>query len=791
MEPFVKLFRNVGLALVLTMAAMAQSNDEYATIQKLSVIADHGGARIELELTAPVANPHVTVATKPDRLILELPETVPGDSLSLIPFSQDGIASVVWALDDHVPPATRVIVQLKTPRPYDLSIEGKKIVLSVLSAEQAEALKNRRGPAGAASVPLISRIHRPPDTAAQTEQNASQGGEVATPPALPAITFPEEQAAASNKAANPSRSEVTAQSQPEGAQGPTSFGSSAQEGVPTGQPPLDAQTAAVLQANPDLRVAYKVKYVAEGVAYLDGGRNDGLAEGMKLEVKALGPTEKATAASSEDAQAVAELQVASVALSSAVSEIHNPARPVKVGDWAYLSSEDTQALIAQRSISATRKYPVVIAFSEGDTLDDEARVMVPRPPLPEINRARGRIGFDYSGIATHDAGGGFGSNAGLMIHADITRINGTYWNLNGFWRGRINHQSYTGQSTLQDLINRTYTIGLTYDNPNSKWVAGFGRLYLPWATSLDSIDGGYFARRLSQGVTAGIFAGSTPDPTSWSYDPNRRIGGAFVNFEGGSFDNLRYTSTSGVGIGLIKWNIDRPFVFFENGIYYKRFLSIYHSLQADSPSGNPQVAAPGPGISRSFLTVRVQPTARVEFDLNHTYFRDIPTYDPTLVGTSLLDKYLFQGFSGGVRVQVVKDVWAYTLLGRSNRSGDSKASWNQLYGLSLGRLPWLGIRTDVHYSKFDSSFGNGSYESMSLSRNFNENLRWEVLGGHQNFVSPSTHDKSNFVTGNFEASLGAHYFIQTGYTWNRGAGQNYDQWLFTFGYRFDSRSKGR
>jgi hypothetical protein len=296
---------------------------------------------------------------------------------------------------------------------------------------------------------------------------------------------------------------------------------------------------------------------------------------------------------------------------------------------------------------------------------------------------------------------------------------------------------------------------------------------------------------LSQGVTAGIFAGSTPDPTSWSYDPNRRIGGAFVNFEGGSFDNLRYTSTSGVGIGLIKWNIDRPFVFFENGIYYKRFLSIYHSLQADSPSGNPQVAAPGPGVSRSFLTVRVQPSARVEFDLNHTYFRDIPTYDPTLVGTSLLDKYLFQGFSGGVRVQVVKDIWAYTLLGRSNRSGDSKASWNQLYGVSLGRLPWLGIRTDVHYSKFDSSFGNGSYESISLSRNFNESLRWEVLGGHQNFVSPSTHDKSNFVTGNFEASLGAHYFIQTGYTWNRGAGQNYDQWLFTFGYRFDSRSRGR
>lgn len=435
----------------------------------------------------------------------------------------------------------------------------------------------------------------------------------------------------------------------------------------------------------------------------------------------------------------------------------------------------------------------MVAFSEGDTLDDEARVEVPRPPLPEINRARGSIGLDYSGVASHGAGGGLSSNAGMMIRTDITRIGGTYWNLTGFWRGRINNQSYSGQQTLQDLINRTYTIGLTYDNPHSNWVAGFGRLYLPWATSLDSIDGGYVARRLAKGVTAGIFAGSSPDPTSWSYNPDLRIGGAFVNFEGGSFDDLRYTSTSGMGVSLLKWQIDRPFIFFENGIFYKRYLSIYSSLQADSPSGNAAVAAPGPGISRSFLTVRLQPASRVEFDVNHTYFREIPTYDPTLIGTGLLDKYLFQGFSAGSRVEVLKgrDLWVYVTLGRSERSGDAKASLNQLYGVSMGRLPWTGIRSDVHYSKFSSSFGNGSYESISFSRNFRDTLRWEVLGGRMSFASPTANDTSHFVTGNFEAGLGQHYFVQTGYTWNRGVGQNYDQWMVTFGYRFDSRSNRR
>ena len=62
----------------------------------------------------------------------------------------------------------------------------------------------------------------------------------------------------------------------------------------------------------------------------------------------------------------------------------------------------------------------------------------------------------------------------------------------------------------------------------------------------------------------------------------------------------------------------------------------------------------------------------MEIDLNHTYFRDLPTFDPTLIGTGLLDKYLFQGFTVGGRVEVMKQVWLSTNLGRSSRTGDAK-----------------------------------------------------------------------------------------------------------------------
>ncbi|HEX6505714.1 MAG TPA: AMIN domain-containing protein [Terriglobales bacterium] len=545
------------------------------------------------------------------------------------------------------------------------------------------------------------------------------------------------------------------------------------------------------QPNADVRTAFKIKYVAEGAAYLDAGRSSGLSEGMKLEVR---DTDLATAQSpgnnSAGVHVVAELKIISVAETSAVAEISAPTRDVKPGDLAYLSSEDTESLVAQRSLSPTRKYPTVISFTEGDPLEEEAREEVPRPPLPEVNRARGRIGFDYSGIVSHGQFSSTSSNVGMVIRTDVTRIGGSYWNMSGYWRGRFMTNTAANQPTLQDLLNRTYTIGLTYDNPKSPWVAGVGRLYLPWATSLDTLDGGYIGRKVSEIATVGLFAGSTPDPTSWSYAPDQQMSGMFVNFQGGSFDALRYSSTSGMGIQMLKWKINRPFVFFENGFYYKRYFSLYSAVQADKPASNPVVTSPGAGISRSFTTLRIQPIDRFEFDINHTYFRDVPNFDPQLIGTGLLDKYLFQGFSAGPRIEVVKQIWVYATLGKSNRSGETKSSLNQLYGITFGDLPFR-FHADVRYSRFNSSFGGGDYKAFSISRNFRDSFRWEVLAGQQTYTSTlASANKSKFVNANIEAPLGPHYFLQGGWTVNRGGTLNYDQWFGTFGYRFDSWHRG-
>lgn len=833
--------KHAATLMLLLSCATAQNTAGPATVRTVTVARTEGDLRVEITLSSPV-KAFADAAVHPDRIMVDLPDTICDDSIQKIEVNSNGVRRVRAAQHSSTPPITRIVLDLDQAHPYTLQSEGNRIILTVSPRVSArDASRGAMAPAVSGSVIGIFRRQQP----APVQSTSDNSAPVALPAPPPPTAPPPSTTSTSSVAALPpeptapvpqSRA-VTAS--PQGSGGQSSFPAAqaasqppshsgndvaSAAGFPSGavaaSPPEikneskneksaasePASTAArasstapiadtganstliVAGADPNLHTVFRVKYVAEGVAYLDGGSAAGLKEGMKLEVRdsAL-PARQGESASAADPRVVAELEIGAVAETSSVADIHTPKRPVKVGDLAYLSSSDAEALVQQRTLSATRAYPAVISFTEGDTLDEEVRQEIPRPPLPSVNRARGRIGFDYITTISHGTTSMTSSDVGMVFRGDITRIGGTYWNLSGYWRGRLTKSSATGTQTLQDLINRTYHLNMTYDNPNSNLVAGFGRLYLPWAPSLDTIDGGYFGTRLSKGTTLGIFGGSTPDPSSWDYSPNRAIGGTFINFEGGEYNALHYSSTFGAGVSMVNWAIDRPFVFVEDSVSYKRTIGVYESAQFDSPRGNSATPAPGPGLGRNFFTFRVNPHPRFELDFNYNYFRDVPTFDPTLVGTGLLDKFLFQGFSAGGRVEVMKQVFISTNLGRSSRTGDANASLNEMYGLTFGRLPWLKMRADFHYARFNSSFGTGSYESVSVSRQLSDNLRLEFLAGQQNFNSSLTSTgRSRFFTSTMEKSLGPRYYIQGNFTFNSGQ-VSYDQFMFSFGYRFDSR----
>jgi hypothetical protein len=548
---------------------------------------------------------------------------------------------------------------------------------------------------------------------------------------------------------------------------------------------------------------FRVKYVSDGSLYIDGGRNANLQEAMKLSLVNPPPDGVVSdAVRFRGYEHVAELKIISVADSSSVCEIVSTNGEVKAGQLAFLTPD---TVVERRQVveaAEEEKYPIIMTFTYGDPLEEEVRTAQEKKQIQDspVGRVRGRIGFDYGGI--HQPGGLNSKQLGLSISSDISNIGGTYWNFKGYWRGNMNVSSSTSTgtnpTTLTDLLNRTYQIGLYYQSPYSPVTIGVGRLFLPWAPSLSTIDGGYLGRKITRHATVGLFAGSTPDPSSWSYNPNQHIAGTFVNFEAGDFDHTRLYSTAGIAVTSIQWKVARQFAFFENNLTWKRYITLYSSIQADEARTSPLRDSNGlliggsnpTGISQSYSSLHFQPFRRVGFGVSHNYFRSLPTYDPRLLGTSLLDQYLFQGFSGDVRVELVKHISVYTSLGRSKATSDKKNSLNQAFGLTVPNLWKTGLLADVHYSKFDSAFGSGKYTSVSLSKNLTDSFRLQFLGGHQTFSSGLTNNNhSNFVNAVVDWNVGPRYFVEGNFGWYRGTSMNYQQWSTVFGYRFGGYRK--
>jgi len=531
---------------------------------------------------------------------------------------------------------------------------------------------------------------------------------------------------------------------------------------------------------PSVRTTYRVKQVAAGAVYLDGGSSEGLAEGMHFTVSRL-----AAGQARQSAREIGKLTITAVATISAVCEVSDATVPIEVGDSAELSAADVQTLQQIGSSRSVRRFAQTVAFTEGDPVDEELRDYVPKKPSPEVNRIRGRISFEQDVITNHTSGMSMFLE-GVVVRADMTRIRGSYWNFTGYWQGRLTSQSGAAQvTTLNNLLNRTYQIGLYYNNPNSRYVGGGGRFFLPWAPSLSTIDGGYFGRRLGKEFTTGVFAGTTPNPTAWNYDPSRQMFGTFVAFEHGSFETVRFTSTEGAAITRSHWKPERQFLFFENSVSMGTKISVYHDMEVDRLARPLTSNGLNPvRLARSFLTVRIQLLKPLALDFGHNYFRDVPTFDTRLLGTGLLDQFLFQGFSAGLRLKIRSSATLYGSLGSGKRDSDQRAALNYMGGLMLHRSR-LPFQVDLRYSRFNSTFGSGSYESVEFIRQVGEKLRFNFQTGLQNLTSQFTSQtRAKYGTATLDYFLGRHYVLGAGWTLYRGGAEDYDQMFINFGYRF-------
>jgi hypothetical protein len=176
-------------------------------------------------------------------------------------------------------------------------------------------------------------------------------------------------------------------------------------------------------------VVFHVKYVSEGAVYVDAGRNADLQEGMKLSVIDLPPDGMLNdGIRFRGYPHVAELNLVSLADSSAVCEVISAKGELKMGQLAFLTPGSVEDRHLAENATEAKNYPVTVGFTSGDPIDQELRsAKIENPNFPDspYGVMRARVGFGYGGI---NESGMNSTQLNMMVDADMSHIGGTYWN---------------------------------------------------------------------------------------------------------------------------------------------------------------------------------------------------------------------------------------------------------------------------------------------------------------------------------------------------------------------------
>src|SRR5437588_3928604 len=269
----------VGSVCALSAYSAGQSA---AAVEDLSVSKGKDEVRVEVTVSSPVT-PRLVVTSQPNRLLLQLPGTVPGTNHPLINVSGNGVESVRLVVDNSGASSTTVVVALDQEHPYGLSTEGNKIILTVLPpASRGRKNKRKGSPVPGAVQSVFGRIHGRRQETMQ-DLSATPAPEPVTPPhALPPLEFPADQQATTAAASSPADQPGTtaAASSPADQPATTAAASSpappANNRVATAAAPPPATTPklnSTIQApvrnqpNVGVRMVFQFHYVSDGIGY--------------------------------------------------------------------------------------------------------------------------------------------------------------------------------------------------------------------------------------------------------------------------------------------------------------------------------------------------------------------------------------------------------------------------------------------------------------------------------------------------------------------------------------------
>ena len=112
----------------------------------MNVVPEADSVQIEISSSQSVT-PRLSKLNSPDRVVVELPETVMASSQSKISVGSAGIKGVRIGMDGKTPPTTSVVIDLEKPLAYELTPGSAGKVILTLHSEAAAPSVAKNNPA--------------------------------------------------------------------------------------------------------------------------------------------------------------------------------------------------------------------------------------------------------------------------------------------------------------------------------------------------------------------------------------------------------------------------------------------------------------------------------------------------------------------------------------------------------------------------------------------------------------------------------------------------------------------
>lgn len=505
------------------------------------------------------------------------------------------------------------------------------------------------------------------------------------------------------------------------------------------------------RAEPGDARSASVTYVSGTTVYVSAGSDDGLAVGGVVEVV-------------RDGAIVARLTVTTVSA--------HRASCVPQGDAPVIVAGDAVRFLPAAAVPAAAEAapPAEAPARSGESAFRRAGL-------------RGRIGARYLWIADRTGRGQDLSQPSIDLFLAGTEVGGAPVDLAIDARTRRTYRTPSGGATVDEGRTRLYQASVAW-RPGSFRVAA-GRQTAPTlavVTLFDGLVGEYRGR----GWTAGLLAGSQPDPESYAPSGDVRQYGAYARYDAAASAATRW----GIGFGAISSTEDgetnRDLAYVEARLTRDR-VWLYVQQQVDVNRGW-RKDAEGESFtpSATFAVVRARPADAWSLEAGYDSRRNVRLYRDIITPVTDFDDATRQGYWLGGSWRP-RNRWLVGVDGRRATGGEAGTADTLTLRLGATNLSAQAIDVRFRGTGYEGPYVEGIIAELSASMNWGTRVRGEGHGGWRQDTDLRGFDLKTDVTWigfGVEALLGRHVFGSVAYDRTSGGDEDNDQAYFAVSWRF-------